>query len=82
MQCGDGVDFGEIHTILELAETVIAMTGSSSRIDFAPLPADDPQQRKPDLTLAREKLGWAPVVPLEKGLKKTIEYFDQLLSDN
>lgn len=66
-------------TIKELAEKVIDMTGSSSTIDFKDLPHDDPMQRKPDISLAREKLDWEPVVKLEEGLKKTIAYFDRLL---
>jgi len=68
-------------TMLELAETVIELTGSKSKLVFEPLPADDPKQRKPDITLAKEKLGWEPTVPLREGLKKTIEYFDQLLKE-
>jgi UDP-glucuronate decarboxylase len=67
-------------SILELAERVIDMTGSKSRIIFEPLPSDDPLQRQPDISLAREVLNWSPVVPLEEGLKKTIAYFDNLLS--
>lgn len=67
-------------TIRQLAETVIELTGSSSRLVFRPLPADDPLQRQPDITLAREKLGWEPTVQLEEGLTRTIRYFDQLLS--
>ena len=66
-------------TILELAEKVIAMTGSKSEIVFKPLPADDPRQRQPDITLAKQVLGWEPKVALEKGLEKTIGYFDELL---
>ncbi len=66
-------------TMLELAENVIELTGSSSKLVFEPLPADDPKQRQPDITLAREKLGWEPTVPLREGLKATIEYFDALL---
>ena len=62
-------------TILELAKKVIAMTGSKSEIVFRPLPSDDPMQRKPDIGLAKEVLGWEPDVDLEKGLQKTIEYF-------
>lgn len=62
-------------TIRELAETVITMTKSKSKIICKPLPQDDPKQRKPDIALAREKLNWSPAVPLEKGLIKTIEYF-------
>jgi UDP-glucuronate decarboxylase len=66
-------------TIRELAEKTIELVGSRSKIAFAPLPTDDPKQRKPDISLAREKLGWQPTVPLEQGLAKTIEYFDELL---
>lgn len=65
-------------TILELAEKIIELTGSKSRIIFCPLPQDDPVQRKPDITLANEKLGWIPKIKLEEGLKKTIEYFKML----
>ncbi|PID60217.1 MAG: NAD-dependent dehydratase [Gammaproteobacteria bacterium] len=63
-------------TIRELAEKVIEMTGSKSELVFEPLPSDDPTQRRPDITLAREKLGWEPTIALEEGLAKTIEYFD------
>ncbi len=63
-------------TIMELAEKVIALTGSSSKIERLPLPPDDPTQRKPDITIAKEKLGWEPTIMLEEGLKKTIAYFD------
>jgi UDP-glucuronate decarboxylase len=66
-------------TILELAEKVIEFTGSKSEIVFKPLPSDDPQRRRPDITLARERLGWEPVTPLDEGLKKTIDYFDEYL---
>lgn len=62
-------------TILELAEKVIELTGSKSKIVFLPLPSDDPKQRQPDITLARKVLNWEPKVPLEEGLKLTIEYF-------
>ncbi len=62
-------------TIRELAELVIELTASSSRLTFLPLPNDDPLQRKPDITLAKDKLGWEPKVPLREGLLKTIEYF-------
>ena len=68
-------------TILELAEKVIALTGSKSKIIHEPLPADDPQQRQPDIAVAREQLGWEPTVSLDEGLKPTIEYFDQLLRE-
>ncbi len=69
-------------TILSLARNVIELTGSKSRIVYLPLPADDPVQRLPDISLAREKLGgWEPVVELREGLVQTIEYFDKLLSE-
>ncbi len=66
-------------TIRELAEKILELTGSSSQLVFVELPQDDPKQRRPDITLAREKLGWTPTVPLEEGLVKTISYFRQLL---
>jgi UDP-glucuronate decarboxylase len=72
---GNPVEF----TILELAQKVIDVTGSSSKLDFRPLPSDDPRQRQPDITLARTELGWQPKVALEEGLKKTVEHFDALL---
>ncbi len=62
-------------TILELAQKVIALTGSRSRIVHQPLPADDPKQRQPDISLARKKLAWQPTIELEEGLQKTIDYF-------
>ena len=62
-------------TIKEIAETIITMTGSSSKIVYRPLPTDDPKQRRPDITRARTLLGWEPKVQLEEGLIKTIEYF-------
>jgi len=62
-------------TIRELAEMVLAKTGSASKLEFRPLPADDPRQRRPDITLATTRLGWRPTVPLEEGLDKTIDYF-------
>ena len=62
-------------TINEIAETIITMTGSSSKIVYRPLPTDDPKQRRPDITRARTLLGWEPKVQLEEGLIKTIEYF-------
>ena len=68
-------------TMLELAQEILDITGSKSKLIHLPLPSDDPTQRQPDITLAQEKLnGWEPKVPLRKGLEKTIEYFDQLLS--
>ncbi len=68
-------------TILELAEKVIELTGSKSKIIFKDLPEDDPMQRKPDNTLAREKLDWEPQIQLEQGLEKTIAFFNQLKSN-
>ncbi|WP_439183232.1 UDP-glucuronic acid decarboxylase family protein [Carboxylicivirga taeanensis] len=69
-------------TMLELANAVIELTNSKSKITHLPLPADDPLQRQPDITLAKEKLGnWTPSVQLMDGLKKTIDYFDQLLKE-
>ncbi|MFC1488236.1 UDP-glucuronic acid decarboxylase family protein [Thermodesulfobacteriota bacterium] len=65
--------------IIELAEKVIELTHSESEIVFKPLPIDDPMQRRPDITLAREVLGWEPEIDLENGLKKTIAYFEALL---
>lgn len=68
-------------TVLELAELVIKMTGSSAGITFKPLPQDDPKQRRPDISLAKETLGWEPKIPLETGLEKTVAYFrDRLYS--
>jgi len=67
-------------TILELAEKVIAMTGSDSNIINMPLPKDDPTQRQPDISLAGEKIDWEPRVALDQGLEKTVAYFDKLLS--
>jgi UDP-glucuronate decarboxylase len=69
-------------TILELAKKVIDITNSKSKIIFLPLPEDDPMQRKPDITLAIEKLNWKPEIKLEEGLKRTIRYFDNLLKTN
>lgn len=66
-------------TILELAKTVLLLTGSKAKIVFEPLPADDPTQRKPDITLARKKLDWEPKISLEEGLKETIKYFKSIL---
>jgi UDP-glucuronate decarboxylase len=66
-------------TMLELANAVIRLTGSSSRLVFVPLPQDDPRQRQPDITLAAQKLQWQPTVLLENGLPKTIEFFRSLL---
>ena len=68
-------------TILELAEKVIAAIGSKSEIVRKPLPADDPVQRRPDITLAKNHLGWEPRIQLDEGLERTIAYFDGLLSE-
>ena len=75
LNLGNPVEF----TINELAEKVIAMTGSKSTIIYESLPSDDPTQRQPDITLAREKLNWIPGVRLKDGLKKTIGYFDDAI---
>jgi UDP-glucuronate decarboxylase len=86
MEHGDGAFTGPMNlgnpgefTILELAERIIAMTGSRSGLTFKPLPSDDPTQRRPDITLARQHLGWEPRVPLEIGLARTVEYFRDVL---
>ncbi|HEX6979634.1 MAG TPA: SDR family NAD-dependent epimerase/dehydratase, partial [Alphaproteobacteria bacterium] len=75
---GNPVEF----TIAELARKVIDLTGSASKIVYKPLPVDDPTQRCPDITLARNLLGWEPKVSLDTGLRRTIEYFDKLLSED
>ncbi len=67
-------------TMLQLAETVIRLVGGRSKIVFMPLPQDDPKQRQPDITIAKNELGWAPKVQLEDGLKETIAYFKNLLA--
>ena len=66
-------------TIRELADQVIALTGSSSKIEKLPLPPDDPTQRRPDISVAQQKLDWQPTIPLQEGLKKTIAYFEEQL---
>ena len=66
--------------MIELAESVIRLTKSRSKLTFRPLPSDDPRQRRPDITLAKTTLGWNPKVPLEDGLTETINYFRALLS--
>jgi len=75
MNMGNPVEF----TILELAETVIRLTGSKSEIIYKPLPSDDPMQRQPDITMAKSELGWEPKIQLEDGLKKTIKYFENIV---
>lgn len=82
---GTGPDFvGPVNignpgefTIRQLAERVIALTGAKSKLVHRPLPQDDPKQRQPDISLAQEKLGWAPTVSLDEGLKPTIAYFEE-----
>jgi UDP-glucuronate decarboxylase len=74
---GNPIEF----TILELAEQVLEITGSRSAIERKPLPVDDPRQRQPDITCAREQLMWEPRVQLQEGLRRTIEYFDGLLKE-
>ena len=66
-------------SILELAQNIIELTNSRSKISFHPLPQDDPKQRKPDISLAQRELGWAPSVQLKEGLEKTIAYFKSTL---
>ena len=67
-------------SILEIAQKIIDMTGSDSKIIFRPLPSDDPVQRRPDISLAREKLGWLPEIGLDQGLSSTIKYFKTILN--
>jgi len=86
MQSGDAVtgpvNLGNPHeiSVRELAEQVVALTGSRARIVHRPLPQDDPRQRCPDISYARSLLGWQPGVPLEDGLQRTIRYFAALLA--
>ena len=67
-------------TMIELAEKVLRLTGSSSQLIYLPLPQDDPKQRKPDITKARQLLNWEPTVALEPGLARTIAYFRKALA--
>ncbi|HEX9877365.1 MAG TPA: UDP-glucuronic acid decarboxylase family protein [Gammaproteobacteria bacterium] len=67
------------HTIAELAEKIVELTGSRSELKYLPLPQDDPKRRRPDIGLAASTLGWQPTVELDEGLRRTIEYFDALL---
>ena len=76
LNIGNPVEF----TIRALAEKVVALTGSRSRLIFKPLPSDDPMQRQPDIGMARELIGWEPTVDLDQGLTRTISYFDTLLT--
>jgi UDP-glucuronate decarboxylase len=75
------INTGNPHefTIKELAEKVIELTGSASKLVYKPLPSDDPMQRKPDISKARSILGWEPQVQLEEGLRMTIPYFENVL---
>jgi UDP-glucuronate decarboxylase len=61
--------------MLDLAENIIRLTGSRSKLEFKPLPQDDPMQRQPDITLAKNEFGWEPKVQLQEGLQRTIDYF-------
>ena len=70
----------EEYKIIELARKIIKLTGSKSKIIFKPLPPDDPNQRQPDITLAKKYLNWEPKIKLDDGLKKTIEYFKKILN--
>jgi UDP-glucuronate decarboxylase len=76
------INLGNPHelTVRGLAERIVELTGSRSRLIFKPLPNDDPKQRQPDIQLAREELGWSPTWKLDDGLRQTIKYFDTLLS--
>lgn len=74
---GNPIEF----TMLELANTVIELTNSKSKLIYLPLPSDDPCQRQPDITLAKEKLGWEPKIQLREGLVKTIDYFEGQLKN-
>ena len=66
-------------TMLELAQKIIFLTNSKSKLSYKDLPVDDPKQRQPDITLARKNLGWEPKVSLDEGLKQTISYFRSVL---
>jgi len=81
-ECTGPINLGnpDEFSIKELAEHVVSLTGSKSEIVCKPLPEDDPKQRCPDISLAKEKLGWTPKIPLEQGLIKTIAYFEDLLA--
>jgi UDP-glucuronate decarboxylase len=74
---GNPVEF----TIRELADLVVDIIGSKSKIVFKPLPSDDPRQRQPDISLAETTLGWRPKIALREGLVKTIAYFERLIAD-
>ena len=78
MNLGNPVEF----TIRQLAEMVIELVGTKSRLVYKPLPSDDPKQRQPDISLAKEMLAWEPTVALREGLAKTIAYFDKVLRND
>ena len=68
--------------MIELAELILSLSGSKSKIVYRPLPSDDPRQRRPDISLAKKVLNWEPRVDVRVGLTRTIEYFDQLLASH
>lgn len=87
MMNGDPAFLGPVNlgnpgefTMLELAKKIIEMTGSQSELIYCPLPGDDPKQRRPDISLAKDKLGWEPTICLAEGLKKTISYYESIIS--
>lgn len=82
--CTGPVNIGnpDEFTIAELAKEVLDLTGSKSKLINKPLPSDDPVRRRPDISIARDKLGWTPKVPLREGLRHTIDYFDKLLAES
>lgn len=82
--CTGPVNIGnpDEFTIAELAKEVLDLTGSTSKLINKPLPSDDPVRRRPDISIARDKLGWTPTVPLREGLRHTIDYFDKLLAES
>jgi UDP-glucuronate decarboxylase len=69
------------YTIKELAEKIIKMTNSGSKVKFSQLPDDDPTRRKPDISMAKEKLSWEPGIDIDQGLKKTIEFFKNIIDE-
>jgi UDP-glucuronate decarboxylase len=72
----------EEYSILEIAQRILKLTASKSKIIFAPLPQDDPEKRRPDISLARKVCGWSPKISLEEGLPKTIDYFENFLRNS
>src|SRR3982751_1874669 len=77
------INLGNPHelSIAEIAETIVRLTGSKSKLVFEPLPEDDPRQRRPDITQARTVLGWEPKTDVEEGLRRTIDYFRGMLRE-